>query len=301
MADSASGPIYWKGISPEDVSWASRELPRALALAASRLRREPTRPLTTVLLPNRFEMRRFLDREQIATSSSPYWQPLGVTVPSLGLVVIRWDHQPPTESLTETLLHEAVHVVLHTQSPSRLPRWLDEGLAQWVSGRRLSPDEVSYLALLARVGGLYPFESLQARFPPTHELSSIAYQESFFFVQYFVSLKGESQIPALIDAASENPIDVAIRGLLGKDMARAEAEFHAWVLGQATWAAALASIVNLWTLSGLLALAAVLRHWLRRRRRLKVMAAAEVASDASEPGVGSEETLGPEGNDEPGG
>ncbi len=277
---SETGPIYWKGLSHEDASWVSRELPKAMLLARQRLGVVWVRSVDTVILPSRLEMRRFLEREGLGANSSSFWQPLGVTVPSRGLVVIRWDHMAPSESLTETLLHEAAHLVMHPSNSSGLPRWLDEGLAQWVSGRRLSPDDIAYLVLLARIGALYPFVALEARFPAGHELSSIAYKESLLFIQYFVSIRGESGIPELLDAFHRLPSEQAFKGLFSGGSAQVEKEFHAWILGQATWGAALASIVNLWSVSGVLALVAVLRHQLRRRRRLEAM-------ETDDPGQGT--------------
>jgi hypothetical protein len=287
-ASVPTGRLYSRGWSEKDRVVVAEFLPGALAKSEAVLGRSLGAPFTTILVPHRQE----LDRVVGALGATlPFSDTvLGVAFPRLRVLVVRDGLLPGTGPFRETLTHEVAHLVLHRLADARIPKWFDEGVAMWVSGTALKPSEESYLSFLARIGGLYPLAKLEYRFPPTHQLTSIAYQQSLLLVTYLVELQGSRVLAELLGRfeAGESTRD-ALREVTGVDLDALDEAFGAWVVARRSLLAAAASIINLWTLTAVLALVAIGVHWVRRRRRFRELARAELAD--SEALTGHEDSL----------
>lgn len=283
----AVGPIVATGIPDDEIASACEVLGRSVRDVAGFLRlARPLAPFTTVLLPTEESMRRHFVREGIPLQSGPL--PLGVTLPARRIIIVRKDHHPPREHLAETLCHEVAHVALQEGLGARLPRWLEEGVAQWVSGRRLGPDENAYLSFLARIDGLFPLEALEHRFPPAHELTSVAYQQGLLAVELLVERLGEDHFLRLLAEVARG--ESFLPALARLDRAPFERDLRLWVKARAGWADAFLSVLSLWTVVGVLAIAAIGRSWVRSRRAYRALpdageapAPAELDLDPSSP------------------
>ncbi len=91
--------------------------------------------------------------------------------------------------LDVTFKHELCHLLLHAYIPAGLPRWLDEGVAQWVSGgfaEILNDDRRSVLGEAALAGRLFRFDDLSAGFPGDRYGLVLAYEQSRSLVEYIV-------------------------------------------------------------------------------------------------------------------
>ena len=286
-----TGQLFWKGWPIEDRLVVKSLLPRALAAAEERLERKLGRPFTTVLVPDGFELRRVVERMS-GSAPSPH-AVLGVALPGPGVLVIKGGYLPALEPLSVTVGHEVAHLVIHRSLQARIPRWLDEGIATWLTRPGLPDADEAYLSFLARVDGLYRLESLELRFPDAHELSSVAYQQSFLFISYLTVKIGQDAVPRLLDLMEEGASSgSALRKLTGVPLKDLETEFQGWVAARRTLGTALSSVFNLWTVCALLALAAIGRYWLRRRRRMAGMAAEEGETPAREPLSGPQDVQG---------
>jgi hypothetical protein len=103
-------------------------------------------------------------------------------------------------TLEATLQHELCHLLLHHYIKGEdLPRWLDEGIAQWASGGLadiiMQKNSTFENAVLS--GKMIDIRALANSFPDDKRSMSIAYAESRNFVQYIIrehSLKGLLQI-----------------------------------------------------------------------------------------------------------
>lgn len=51
------------------------------------------------------------------------------------------------DALARSLKHELTHSFLFQKTQGRCPTWLQEGMAQWISGRRIGPDAAQLLAI----------------------------------------------------------------------------------------------------------------------------------------------------------
>ena len=120
---------------------------------------------------------------------------IAFAVPARGLIVVdcsRADREPFT--LEETLKHELTHLLTHHFVDGReIPKWLDEGLAQWVSGglgevvRNLKTSLVDEAVLSGRLMGM---RSLAGSFPRSENTLLLAYEESEDFVGYIIRQHG---------------------------------------------------------------------------------------------------------------
>jgi hypothetical protein len=106
-------------------------------------------------------------------------------------------------SLKKTMKHEVCHLMLHHHIPGgKLPKWLDEGVAQWVSDgmlellmnpKRQSLDD----AILA--GRYLPLNDLNYRFPQDRQSLWLAYEESKSMVAYIEKRYGREGVLNLLN------------------------------------------------------------------------------------------------------
>ncbi|MFQ5543878.1 MAG: peptidase MA family metallohydrolase, partial [Nitrospiria bacterium] len=91
-------------------------------------------------------------------------------------------------SLAITLKHELAHLLLHHQIESKkLPKWFDEGIAQWVSGgiaEILMRRDDRILRKASLSGKLIPLDELTRIFPQEEIRLLLAYEESKNFIEY---------------------------------------------------------------------------------------------------------------------
>jgi hypothetical protein len=103
----------------------------------------------------------------------------------------------------KTMKHEVCHLMLHHHiSRDKLPKWLDEGVAQWVSDGMMelliNPKRQSLEdAVLA--GRYIPLQQLHHRFPRDRQSLWLAYQESKSMVAYIEKRYGREGVINLLD------------------------------------------------------------------------------------------------------
>jgi hypothetical protein len=100
------------------------------------------------------------------------------------------------------LHHELVHAAFDAEAPRlKLPAWMNEGIAEWfearaVGKRTLSGRERGALARAAKQGALFSLADLSAQsfgaFSP--DAASLAYLQSYGFIDYLVQTHGEDRL-----------------------------------------------------------------------------------------------------------
>jgi hypothetical protein len=212
--------------------------------------------------------------EALSGAPPPRWA-LAVAVPARRAIVIRAGRLAPAtrNDLVPTLAHELAHVVL---APVLAPRWLDEGLAMWAEGRRLSGGERNELGALARRDALPALEDLAFSFPPHAEQAATAYLESLAFVEALLADFGEPALRAFIARlARAVPLEEAFERTFEAPLSAYEKAFRRDLAKRYSFWRELFERGSLWTLAGVLAIIAFARYWWRRRRALREMEAAE--------------------------
>jgi len=195
-------------------------------------------------------------------------------VPERRLVVIdytRMDTYPFT--LETTLKHELCHLLLHRHITGvHLPKWLDEGVCQWVSegipeiimSRKSSP-----LSAAVITGTLTPLESLSHHFPRDSRGLSLAYEQSRSVVEYIIRVYGVNGVLNILQsmkggAEADDAIEAALM------VSRYDLE-QQWRADLRSWPVLLAYLAGnlylvLFILAALLTLFAYIRFRLRKRR-----------------------------------
>lgn len=124
------------------------------------------------------------------------------------------------DSVRSIFKHELAHLYLGRRvGGENLPRWLNEGVAQWASGgvsELLSVGRSTEIEKAALSGRLIPLEALEDRFPRDEKALRLAYQESLSFVNYMVARHGEEGLAGVLDRLRQGDTsDEAINEALG--------------------------------------------------------------------------------------
>jgi hypothetical protein len=131
--------------------------------------------------------------------------------------------------VAEVVPHELVHLVFDTavRNPYHFPpRWLNEGLATYLSVG-YGPSDRSTVESAARDGSIIPLDGLGGQFPTTAEGFGQAYAESVSAVDFLIRSHGQPALLELIDSYADGRTDdEAFEAAIGQDVAAFDA---AWL------------------------------------------------------------------------
>lgn len=106
--------------------------------------------------------------------------------------------------------HELVHLVFDTavENPFRYPpRWLNEGLATWLSEGGLSAERRALVAAAIRAGRLVPLDGLTGRFPVDPDAGYLAYGTAASAIDHLVARHGRDAMVDLVRAYRDGRTD----------------------------------------------------------------------------------------------
>jgi hypothetical protein len=147
---------------------------------------------TVLLIPDNFTFQRMAGNDLI----------VAYAVPERNLMVINFSKMKTDPfTLEGTMKHELCHLLLHQNiRRENLPRWLDEGIAQWVSDgladilmNRYSPMDNAIIS-----NRYITLDSLRKTFPNDGWLLTLAYAESKSIVDYIIRVYGPEGIFKLL-------------------------------------------------------------------------------------------------------
>jgi hypothetical protein len=142
-------------------------------------------------------------------------------------------------TLEATYKHELCHLLLHAHIPVGLPRWLDEGVAQWVTGgfaEILMNEGKSELREAVLAGRLLRFDDLSVWFPEDRYSFMLAYEQSRSLVEYIVEVYGTSGLLRVLNALKAgNTLDDAMENSLGITMGELTGEWVSHLGRGPTW------------------------------------------------------------------
>lgn len=195
-------------------------------------------------------------------------------VPQRNLMVIDYTKMNTAPfSLGAIMKHELCHLLLHDQVKNgRLPRWLDEGIAQ------LTSDGIAEI-MMSRKGSilnkavlskkLFSMRVLSQSFPRDKESLLLAYEESKSFVEFINHEFGRKGIQDLLGhLQAGNEIDGAVLKSFAISFDELERRWHIHLRKKITWFTYLAN--NLYTilffLAALITIGGFVRMMLKKRR-----------------------------------
>lgn len=141
-----------------------------------------------------------------------------IRVPVQGLTSV-------SAELSRVLKHELTHSFLQQKTRSRCPTWLQEGLAQWMEGKRSSENAYAVVKI-SEENGAAPLGALEGSWMNlSANAARFAYAWALAVVEYLVQTSGMGDVERLLDGLINGPTEAACRQVLRMD-------YHE--LGQAT-------------------------------------------------------------------
>ena len=144
--------------------------------------------------------------------------------PAEGLVVLLL-HRMRAASLplSPVLKHELCHLILHdAMEHGNLPRWLDEGVAQWVSGgisEMAAPRRPYFLPGAVLTGRDVPLDRLDPFFRGQERDIRYAYEKSRSVIEFLVKRGGSENLSSLLkEMARGETVSEAFRSVYGMSL-----------------------------------------------------------------------------------
>jgi hypothetical protein len=195
----------------------------------------------------------------------PHWG-AGVAIPSLDRIVVPLFRAPWSGGVSEdrTLRHEWAHLGLHAHLEGlRIPRWFDEGYAQWASGGWDAASGWRLRVALAR-GSTPPLQELTLAWPRDRQAAELAYLLSASAVSYLVGESGARGMEVFLGRWEESrSFDRAFRETFGMTPTQFESRWIQHVRRRYGWIIFLSQTAFVW---GILGVVLLVLFGIRRRR-----------------------------------
>jgi len=208
----------------------------------------------------------------------PEWR-AGVAIPSSRLLVMPTGEGPRVldPEGRRTLRHEWAHLGLHGYlGDLRVPRWFDEGYAQWASGG-FDAMEAWRLRVLLAMGRAPSMDSLALRWPTDREDARAAYLLSASAIALLLEPSGERGLTLFLERWREGrSFDGALRLTFGVTPGQFEEDWRLHVRSRYGWLLVLSHSTVFWLLLALVLLVMVRARRTRNREKLAALRATDV-------------------------
>jgi hypothetical protein len=211
---------------------------------------------------------------EAAGGRAPEWAG-GVAIPRLRRIVVPAYPQAGVDrrSAEATLRHEIVHLIVHQQLPSPVPRWFDEGYAEIASGS-WDASAAWTLRVAMLLGRTPPLDSLELAWPREAGRARLAYLLSATMVDHLRRRTGEEGFALLLENwRREESLERAVRVTFGMTMGELEEEWRRAVRSRYGWLAMAANLGALWFVAMALGFLALIPRRRRNRERMAAMEA----------------------------
>lgn len=194
-------------------------------------------------------------------------------VPGKNLIIM--DHSKMCRTpfdLQATFEHELYHLMLHQNiEASNLPKWLDEGIAQWASGGIadiINPTKIDILKQAVISDNLLRLKDISFSFPEDSRGLILAYQESRSFIEFIVHKYGEEKLISVLNSlAKGESIEQAVHENLSIELNILEQKWQKTLIRRYSWIFYI--LDHIYWILFFTAAVVTLIGYLRFRRRLK--------------------------------
>ncbi|MBN1275944.1 MAG: hypothetical protein JXA35_00530 [Deltaproteobacteria bacterium] len=198
-------------------------------------------------------------------------------VPEKAIIVIDYSRMGHHIFRPETILkHEFCHLLLNYHINEKvLPRWLDEGVAQWISnsiGQIFIDPKKSLLNRAAFRGRFISLRSLKEGFPYDSESMQLAYEESKSFIEFILGKYGKDSILAILDYLKRGEdVDTAFLKVLPESLASLEKNWQNSLRKKINWLTYLSYHIYeiIFGLMGLISFIGFIRLMVKKRSYMK--------------------------------
>jgi tetratricopeptide (TPR) repeat protein len=122
--------------------------------------------------------------------------------------------------LSRVLRHELTHSFIQQKTRGRAPTWIQEGVAQWMEGRRSDENAATLVQVYdaGQAASLAQLEGSWMRLPSP--MASYAYAWALANIEYIVQTQGMGDVERILDRlAAGTPTEQALREVLHDDYA----------------------------------------------------------------------------------
>ncbi len=166
---------------------------------------------------------------------------VALAIPQQNLIVIdysKMNMHPFT--LKTTLKHELCHLQLHHHiKEGNLPRWLDEGICQWVNGgvaEIIMDQRQSLLKEATLTKKFISIRQLTDRFPSDGEDLLLAYEESKSVVDYISKEFGVSGVLSMLEYFSRgDDLEEAVKKSFSISLGELESRWRSYLKSETSW------------------------------------------------------------------
>ena len=139
-----------------------------------------------------------------------------------------------TPELVRVLRHELTHSFVNQMTMARCPHWLNEGVAQMMEPRSISP-RVARLAELFKLEREIPLNQLETSFMSFNNIeAALAYDESLATVEYIRETYGMSDLVRILQRIGQGEsAEAALRETIHCDYRQFEDEVRTYLVHQA--------------------------------------------------------------------
>ena len=142
--------------------------------------------------------------------------------------------------LEATMKHELCHLLLHHHiRKSALPKWLDEGVCQWVSNGMaeiIMDRKVSFLNEAVLAGRVLSLQQLSDRFPEDDHSLMLAYEQSQSIVNYISQKYGTEKLLLILNRLRDGKaLSEAVTENLGIGIPELESNWQRSLKKEQTW------------------------------------------------------------------
>ncbi len=219
--------------------------------------------------------------DELTGGEVPEWR-AGVAIPAEHMLVIPVGEGPSILDAEgrRTLRHEWAHLGLHAYlGDLRVPRWFDEGYAQWASGG-FDATEAWRLRVLLALGRAPAMDSLSLQWPSGREQARTAYLLAASAVDYMLGPSGERGLSLFLERwRAERSFDTALVRTFGVTPGQFEEDWKQHVRQRYGWLLVLSHSGVFWGVLALLLLLMVRVRRTRNRERLARLRADEGPDD----------------------
>ena len=201
----------------------------------------------------------------------PSWS-VAVAYPGLNLIIIKSPRATKGGhiDLGKVFKHEFTHIAVGRafKGKDKAPRWLNEGLAMYVS-REWDLSRVSAMTRAVLTDSIIPLSEIIHSFPQEADRAELAYSESFYLISFLISRYGKGSFHRFIKVYSEGKgLNEALMEVYGIGWEELEVEWRYYLKLRFSWIPIVTSTTTLWFLITIAFILAYLRK--RRETRLKL-------------------------------
>jgi len=226
--------------------------------------------MTTVLLmENRLEFQKMVDHKLIVAIAIPQRNLIVIDFPSANAHPFR---------LGSILKHEMCHLLLHQHiKSSNLPKWLDEGICQWMSdgmAEIILERNSSVLDSAVLTNSLMSLRRLDHTFPIEEQALGLAYEQSKSMVAYMNGRFGRKGIIQILEHLKQGlDVDTSVYNSLSISLEELEGQWRKNLKRKTNWFSYLAKnlYVIVFFLAALITIAAFIRLIIRKRKYMDEM------------------------------